>query len=80
MTANQLRQFQNASQGCPGLTNGKARSGDCRAIRFASDPATLENSGFETAFRGKCLRGLRVPTKTHPDEGEPRQFVLAPIC
>ncbi len=32
--------FQNPEQGWPGLTNGKARIGEGRAIRYAPDPAT----------------------------------------
>jgi len=43
------KQFQAPSQGWPGLTNGKARAGAGRAIRFAPDPATQAYHGFETA-------------------------------
>jgi len=42
--------FQYRSVGWPGLTNGKDRTGDCRAIRFASDPATLMNDRCETRW------------------------------
>jgi len=39
-----MKRFQDRSPGWPGLTNGKARTGDRRAIRFAPDPATRGNS------------------------------------
>ncbi len=43
------KQFQNPSQGWPGLTIGKARTGNSRAIHLATDPATLTRSGLEFA-------------------------------
>ncbi len=47
VTRTVMKRFQNPSPGWPGLTNGKARTGDGRAIRFAPDPATHANNGFE---------------------------------
>ncbi len=44
-----LRLFQNLRKGWPGLANRKARTGDCRAIRFAPDAALHAIRGFETA-------------------------------
>ena len=44
-----------SSVGWPGLTNGKARIDDRRAIRFASDPATAADSLsiYQTLIKGK---------------------------
>ena len=42
--------FQSPWQGWPGLTSGKARTGDGRAIRFAPDPATHAGWGGEAIF------------------------------